>query len=108
MTDIQRNVWPSPEQLVEDAAKRLVELANESIRLRGRFLWALAGGSTPKELYQKLAEEPLRERIEWEKTFIIFGDERAVPPDDDRSNYKMAHETLLRHIDIPAQNVLRM
>ncbi len=101
-------VEATPEKLVEVAAERLVESAAKSIRAHDRFLWALAGGSTPKALYQLLATESFAERIEWGKVLVILGDERAVAPDDENSNYRMARETLISKIDIPEQNIFRM
>ena len=101
-------VESTPEKLVEVVAERLIEKAAESIRARDRFLWALAGGSTPKALYELLATPAFAERIEWEKVFIVFGDERAVSPDDENSNYRMVSESLFSKIDIPPQNVFRM
>ena len=76
-------------------AARLVLTARQSIEARGSFSLALSGGSTPKALYQKLASPAYRDQIEWPKCDIVFGDDRAVAPDDALSNYRMARETLL-------------
>jgi 6-phosphogluconolactonase len=69
---------------------------------------ALAGGSTPRALYELLASEGYRDRTDWHEVSIFFGDERAVPPDDPASNYGMAREALLRHVPVPAESVFRM
>jgi 6-phosphogluconolactonase len=90
---------------VERVATRLADVAQEAIAARGRFSFALSGGSTPKALYQLLASTGWKERFEWEKIDILFGDERAVAPDDALSNFKMADEALLQHV--PAR-VFRM
>lgn len=82
-------------QLVEMLAARLVMTARQCIDERGSFSLALSGGSTPKALYQKLASPQWKSQIEWEKCDIVFGDDRAVAPDDALSNYRMARETLL-------------
>lgn len=66
---------------------------------------ALAGGSTPKRLYQMLAELP-SDAINWQRLILIWGDERNVAADDAQSNFHMVQESLLRHIPIPAENVL--
>jgi 6-phosphogluconolactonase len=50
----------------------------------------------------------LREEIDWKRVQVFWGDERCVPPDHAESNYRMAHEALLRHVPIPAENVYRM
>jgi 6-phosphogluconolactonase len=55
-----------------------------------RFNVALAGGSTPKKLYQALVQDPRSERTDWNKVFVYYGDERAVPLDDEESNYHMS------------------
>jgi 6-phosphogluconolactonase len=56
---------------------------------------ALAGGSTPRALYERLGREV--DQMPWRHTTIVFGDERCVPPDHPASNYRMARETLLSH-----------
>src|SRR5688572_14408281 len=101
-------IYKNSNELVQAAAARVVEIATHSIAARGVFSIALAGGSTPRALYQLLATDEWRHRIDWHKTHVCFGDERAVPPDSDDSNYRMAYESLLRHIDIPSQNIHRM
>jgi 6-phosphogluconolactonase len=55
-----------------------------------------------------LAGPEWRERIPWSRTRVFWGDERCVPPDDSRSNYRLARETLLDHVPLPAANVHRM
>ncbi|HKA87269.1 MAG TPA: 6-phosphogluconolactonase [Haliangiales bacterium] len=65
---------------------------------------ALAGGTTPRAIYLALAAAPLP----WAEMHVYFGDERAVPPDDPESNYRMARETLLARAPIPPENVHRM
>ena len=86
------------------AAERIVGIARESVADRGRFSIALAGGNTPKRTYRLLVEQHQAE-IEWPRWQILFGDERFVPWDDDRSNYKMARETLLSDAPIPTDHV---
>jgi len=69
---------------------------------------ALAGGATPKLLYTLLATEPHRRHLPWPRTHVFWGDERCVPPDHPESNYRMAHEALLRHLPIPPEQIHRM
>ena len=87
-----------PAQLVEMLAARLVMTARQAIDERGSFSLALSGGSTPKALYEKLASPAWKSQIEWEKCDIVFGDDRAVAPDDALSNYRMAREALLDNV----------
>src|ERR687884_2239784 len=100
--------FDNPEEVARAAADRFVEIARAAIDARGRFSVALSGGSTPKRAYELLASEEYRDRLDWSKVHIFFGDERCVPPDDERSNYRMAEETLLSRVPIPREQVHRM
>jgi 6-phosphogluconolactonase len=73
-------------------------------RLRDGGSVSLAGGSTPRPAYELLAAEP---GVRWERVTVYFGDERAVAPDDARSNYRMAREALLDRL-ATAPRVYRM
>jgi 6-phosphogluconolactonase len=101
-----RQVRPFPdlEALSNAAAVEIVAIANASVAARGRFTIALAGGNTPRRTYELLATR-YRDAIDWSRTDVVFGDERFVPPDDARSNYRMARETLLSHVPIPDEQV---
>jgi 6-phosphogluconolactonase len=87
---------------VRAAAAHVRQAAATAIAARGRFRVALAGGSTPRALYPHLVGA-----LDWTRADVFFGDERAVPPDDPRSNYRMARETLLDPARVPAANVFR-
>jgi 6-phosphogluconolactonase len=101
-------ILPGPVDLAEEAARRFVALAREAIADHGRFTVALAGGATPAALYRRLAEAPVRQQVDWAAVRVYFGDERCVPPDHLDSNYRMARETLLDAVQIPAANVQRI
>jgi 6-phosphogluconolactonase len=101
-------VYETPEDLASELAGVFVDSAAAAIAQRGHFCVALAGGTTPKAAYELLAQEPRRSKVDWANVEIYFGDERCVPPDDDRSNYKMARLALLDRVPIPAFNVYRM
>ena len=96
------------EQLAIAAAKRIAEVANKAVEQNGRFLWVLAGGSTPQTLYRLLTGEEYRESIPWDRTILLFGDERCVPPDDEQSNYRMLQETLFDPLQISEHRIFRM
>jgi len=98
-------VFQSLEKLNLFAAEKFVEIANEAIGKRNRFTVALAGGSTPKKLYRLLASNNYRNKIDWSKVFFFFGDERNVSPDDEESNFRMAHENLFAPLEIHVNNV---
>lgn len=97
-----------PESLAREAAHRFIEIAGRQIDRRGRFTVALSGGSTPRALYQLLAQPPQAEAIDWRRVFVFFGDERTVPPDHRDSNYRMARESLLDHVPVPHDQIFRM
>jgi 6-phosphogluconolactonase len=101
-----RDVRPFPtlDALSDAAAEEIVAVARASVAARGRFTLALAGGNTPRRTYELLATRH-RDAIDWSRTDIVFGDERFVPADDQRSNYRMAREALLSRVPIPHQRV---
>lgn len=101
-------VFADASEVARAAALRFIEIARESIAARGRFSVALAGGSTPKRVYELLAGDELSHELDWSQVHIFFGDERCVPPDDAESNYRMANESLLARVALPEQNVHRM
>jgi 6-phosphogluconolactonase len=94
--------------LNELAAAFLAERAADAVDARGRFVVALAGGSTPTGLYALLATPAWRARVPWERVHVFWGDERLVPPDDPHSNFGMAQQALLRHVAVPPEQVHRV
>jgi 6-phosphogluconolactonase len=110
---IERNlgdlqVFDTADEVAGALADAFVSDAQEAIAARGAFFVALAGGTTPKNAYALLAQEPRRSRVDWNHVFVYFGDERCVPPDDRDSNYRMAREAFLSHVPLPADHVHRM
>jgi 6-phosphogluconolactonase len=90
------------------AAERVVDLAERAVGARGRLNWALAGGSTPRELYSLLASSEFEARIDWTRVHFFWADERCVSPDHEQSNYRMARLSLLDVVRPPAAHVHRM
>jgi 6-phosphogluconolactonase len=101
-------VLPDPATVAEVAARHVVEQAQAAIDARGSFSVALSGGSTPRALHERLASPPLVQQVEWAHVHVFFGDERCVPPDDERSNYCMADQSLLSKVPIPRDQIHRM
>jgi 6-phosphogluconolactonase len=101
-------VLPDAASLAEAAARHVVEQSQAAIAARGRFSIALSGGSTPRDLHLRLASSPLVDQVDWSRVHVFFGDERCVPPDDERSNYRMALETLLSKVPIPPEQIHRI
>src|SRR5262245_21860999 len=86
-------------------AEWMIAYANDVLKNQDRFTIALSGGSTPKKLYQLLASKEFKNKIEWDKIHVFWGDERYVPFADDRNNAKMAFDTLLNHVDTPKSQI---
>lgn len=101
-------IFKDSDELAAHAADQIVQVAQEAIRVRGRAMVALAGGSTPKKSYRLLAQPPRRGRMDWAHTYLFFGDERFVPPDDPSSNFAMVQETLLEPASVPAGRVFQV
>lgn len=95
-------------RLAEAAAAFVAARASDAIAQRGLFTLALAGGGTPKPVYERLATPDVAAGIDWGRVHVFFGDERCVPPDDPQSNFRMAREALLAHVPIPAEHVHRV
>ncbi|MBC7881826.1 MAG: 6-phosphogluconolactonase [Anaerolineae bacterium] len=91
--------------LYQGAAQCFIEHAQLAIAARGRFTVSLAGGSTPKKLYQLLASEPYKSQIDWSAVHLFWGDERYIPYNHSDSNYRMIKEALFDHVPIPAENI---
>lgn len=91
--------------LSKDVADYLVTLIRDVLKEQDKFTFVLSGGSTPKALYRLLAESPYKENIEWNKIHFFWGDERAVPFEDDRNNAKMCYEELLNKVDVRPEHI---
>src|SRR5580698_6078343 len=97
----------TPQDLFQAAAEEVLRTAAEAVAQRGRFTIALSGGSTPRNLYTLIAANASA-TLPWAQMFFFWGDERHVGPDDADSNYRMAKETLLSKVPIPAANIFRV
>ena len=104
----QRVVPANAADLVPLAAQWLADEIRLAATLRGTCALALAGGSTPRPVYEALAEPELARTIPWDRVQVYFGDERAVPPDHADSNFRMAREALLARVGLPPQSIHRM
>jgi 6-phosphogluconolactonase len=94
---MQIDVFETAEMLAAAAGELFFELAHKAIGERGRFDALLSGGSTPRAVYQWLAEHG--DMLDWQRVRLFFGDERPVPPDHADSNYRMAKEAMLDALD---------
>jgi 6-phosphogluconolactonase len=102
---MELHIYRDAEQLSQAAAKWITDLIAATLRTRDRFTIALSGGGTPKSLHKILAAPPCKDQIDWSKLHIFWGDERAVPFEDERNNAKMAYDTLLNFVPVPPSQV---
>jgi 6-phosphogluconolactonase len=91
-------ILPTPADVAQAAADRIVAAARNAIGRRGRCVLALSGGSTPRLVYPLLCASPRAGLVEWARVVVFWGDERAVPPDHPDSNYGLARTLLLDHL----------
>ncbi|ASZ11041.1 6-phosphogluconolactonase [Chitinophaga pendula] len=102
---MELHIAKDPQQLSENLAAWISNYILETLQDQDRFTFVLSGGSTPKALYKLLAKEPYNNIIPWERIHFFWGDERAVPFEDERNNAKMAFDTLLDIVNVPKENI---
>jgi 6-phosphogluconolactonase len=98
-------VFKDNNQLCVALAEWITSLIEETLTRKEQFSLVLSGGNTPKKLNLLLASSPYRETIDWKKIHVFWGDERAVPFDNERNNARMAFDTLLNKVDIPQNQI---
>ncbi len=101
-------ILEDPEALYEECAKRILQLIREVLSNQERFHFALAGGSTPQQLYRLLTSMPDTATLDWQRIEFFFGDERSVGPDHPDSNYRMVREALFSPLGIAGSAVHRI
>jgi 6-phosphogluconolactonase len=99
-------IFSTVEKLSLNFANTLSEYVSKTSEDRF-FSLALSGGSTPKVVFEFIALN-FKNKINWRKVIIFWGDERCVSPESDESNYRMANDSLLKHIPIPDANIFRI
>jgi 6-phosphogluconolactonase len=116
---MELHVFKDGEALSVAAAKFIADHIVATLKTQTRYTIALSGGSTPVRLHQLLAQPPYStagpdgqaasdgfgDQIDWSRLHIFWGDERAVPFEDNRNNAKMAYETLLNFVPVPAGQI---
>ncbi len=100
-------VFSTPFDTAKALANDLTGLINGVLKRSAVCTVALSGGTTPRLLFGILADR-YSESVSWESVHFFWVDERCVPPDDDESNYKMAHSSFLGKIKIPSSNIYRI
>jgi 6-phosphogluconolactonase len=97
--------FDTPALLATAAADYFVQLSNEAINAKGKFIVALSGGSTPATLFTLLATDEYAAKIQWKKVYIFWGDERCVALDSTDNNAFNAKNILLNKVPIPTKNI---
>jgi 6-phosphogluconolactonase len=107
---IKYYVEPDAKDLALWAAQYFVEMAEEAVAGRGRARIAISGGTTPRAVFELLADpnQPWRSRMPWEDLDLYWVDERAVPPDHKESNYRMTREAMLDHVPLRSGQIHRI
>lgn len=100
--------FKDPKTASKAMAEELKAIAVKAVAENNRFTIALTGGSSPIMLHEILSSDGYRSSVPWEQFFVFWGDERAVPFDDDQNNAKMGYETLLDNVPVPTGQIFRM
>ncbi|MFH6934836.1 6-phosphogluconolactonase [Flavobacterium sp. FlaQc-30] len=101
-------IYNNTEEINIATADLFIAAAQKAITEKDKFTVVLTGGSSPAGVYKLLASDDYKNKIDWSKVFVFWGDERWVPLNDDLSNAKMSYAALLSHVSIPAKNIFEM
>jgi 6-phosphogluconolactonase len=99
------HIYKTPDEVSIALAEWITQSIETTLQQQDRFTWVVTGGNSPKQLYELLAAPPYRDRIDWSKLHIFWGDERAVPFADNRNNAKMTFEHLLSKVPVVQEQV---
>lgn len=99
------HIYKNKEEMSEALASWMCDVIESTLKEQEFFTLVLSGGSTPQLLYKTLVSDKFKDKINWGRIHVFWGDERVVPYADERNNARMAHELLLNKIDIPANHV---
>lgn len=95
------HTFQSQDDINQAALHRILKAADEAIARYGSFLVVLAGGGTPKAVYQLLAKA----NADWSKWHVYHNDDRCLPADHAERNSKMARDAWLSHVTIPESQI---
>jgi len=108
--EITAKIAATPEEVTHQTAELFADLVIRAVQARGIARVAISGGSTPKAVFQLLANPtaPFLTTIPWAKLQLFWVDERCVPPDNKESNYLMTKIAMLDEAPLPPENIHRM
>ena len=98
------NAYATGEEAAEACSRHILAVLETALSGEGEATLALSGGVTPKRLFACLAKAG----FDWSHVHLFWVDERAVPPTDAQSNYRLANENLIIPAHIPHRNVHRI
>ena len=102
---MEQHIFKQVDELVNALAKTIQSVAQEAVAARGQFNFVLAGGNSPRRLYELLSSDPFKNNIDWSKTWFFFGDERFVPANDRQRNSLMAQQALFDPLKIAPSHI---
>ncbi len=95
-------IFDSIQEIADSVVSTWKGLAEQAMKEDRLFSVALSGGRTPEPIYKRLAE---KKDFPWYRTHVFMVDERYVPYEDERNNYRMINQSLLIGLEIPATNI---
>ena len=102
---MQFHISKDTTELSKAVADWMVEYINKTLQKQDSFTLVLSGGSTPKKLHELLSSNAYKNKIDWSKVHIFWGDDRFVSFNDERNNAKMAFDTLLNHVPVAKEHI---
>ena len=108
--EVTYSVWNTSDAVARAAARRFLQDAQEAADTRGIARIAISGGSTPKRMFEMLADPdgPFLHAVPWDRLALYWVDERSVPPTDKDSNFRMTTEAMLSKVPLKPEQVFRM
>jgi 6-phosphogluconolactonase len=101
---VRWHTYPDPAAAADACCHHVIAHLEEALSGQEFATFAVSGGSTPKLLFQRLADSPFR----WDRVHLFWVDERCVPPTDQASNYKLVNDYLIHPVHIPQRQVHRI
>ncbi len=104
MLGVERHIFEDPLSTADACAQYILGILKETLARQDSATLALSGGSTPKLLFERMVAA----NFKWDGVHLFWVDERPVPPDDERSNFKLAQDSLIGPARIPQRQVHRI
>jgi 6-phosphogluconolactonase len=102
---METHIYENKEAMASALANWICEKIASTLQSQEYFSLVLSGGNTPTILYKKLATTAFKDKIDWSRIHVFWGDERVVPYTDKRNNAKMAFDLLLNSVTIPPEHI---